>query len=419
MHTKDVKISIMNKINFALILSLLLSSIYSQIPSNKLALHLSLDGNTNDLSKNANNGINYGATQTSDRFGNSNKAMYFNGNSYIQIPGTNSLNITGSKTLSCWIYIPSYESQNMYPTLIMKDEPIYSSTYNLQLNECSCYSSVNARYKFDFYFATGTTHYEIRSKELYTNYYNSWIHVATTYDSISGYCKLYLNGEVSDSSYFGNKIANSSNLPLYIGTGKNAGYNQMFKGKMDDIRVYSTSLSKKDIYNLYMENICYSSNRNDTTVYYVTSPEFKSISPQIQFTNTEQLKTKVGGCDSIINRYIKFSYNKEACSSTSNIYEGDTLIIKLATNNTSSPTNEQFKTYYNHLKSYLTIEMKESSTTQKSIIITNELGIQVHRSTITETPYNINTCGWIKGVYILQIIDPNNKSIEIRKIIIQ
>jgi hypothetical protein len=44
-------------------------------PSNGLVAYYPLDGNLNDYSGNSNNGINGGATFTTDRFGNSNAAL--------------------------------------------------------------------------------------------------------------------------------------------------------------------------------------------------------------------------------------------------------------------------------------------------------------------------------------------------------
>ena len=42
------------------------------------------NGNAEDISGNGNNGTVYGATLTTDRFGNPNSAYNFNGSSYIE-----------------------------------------------------------------------------------------------------------------------------------------------------------------------------------------------------------------------------------------------------------------------------------------------------------------------------------------------
>ena len=61
----------------------------------KLLLHL--NGNSNDSSGNGNNGTVYGATLTTDRFGNANSANSFNGtNNYIEIPNSTSIDLSSN-----------------------------------------------------------------------------------------------------------------------------------------------------------------------------------------------------------------------------------------------------------------------------------------------------------------------------------
>ena len=123
----------------------------SQVSTDGLVLYLPLNGNVNDSSSFSNNGINYGAVPAPDRSGIPNKAMYFNGMSRIEIPNSISLNLINSKSISCWVYVPSNVTQNWYSTLVNKTEPLYSATYNLQLNDYYGYNT-DSRYKFDFYF---------------------------------------------------------------------------------------------------------------------------------------------------------------------------------------------------------------------------------------------------------------------------
>jgi hypothetical protein len=63
------------------------------------------NGNPNDASGNNNNGTVFGASPTTDRFGNANGAYSFNGTSsnYIQVPHSTSLELgSGPFTLSAW-----------------------------------------------------------------------------------------------------------------------------------------------------------------------------------------------------------------------------------------------------------------------------------------------------------------------------
>ena len=121
------------------------------MPTNGLILYLPLNGNANDSTSYANNGINHGATSVADRFGRPNKSFYFNGSSYINIPGSPLLNLARNKSLSSWIFLPSSEVQNRYPTVFHKDEPTMSSTYSICLTDYYGYNSLSLQHKVNFY----------------------------------------------------------------------------------------------------------------------------------------------------------------------------------------------------------------------------------------------------------------------------
>jgi hypothetical protein len=71
------------------------------IRSDGLVAWYKFDGNTADSSGNGNNGTNNGATLTTDRFGNANRAYSFNGSTqYIDV-GTMSFNLP--LTASVWM----------------------------------------------------------------------------------------------------------------------------------------------------------------------------------------------------------------------------------------------------------------------------------------------------------------------------
>jgi hypothetical protein len=63
----------------------------SYVPSNGLVAYYPFNGNANDASGNGNNGTVNGATLTSDRFGNVNKAINFDLGNFIVVPQSNTL----------------------------------------------------------------------------------------------------------------------------------------------------------------------------------------------------------------------------------------------------------------------------------------------------------------------------------------
>jgi hypothetical protein len=76
----------MRKILITLLILLSINAI-AQIPTNGLIRYYPFTGNANDITNNFQNGTVYGATLTTDRFGNPNSAYDFDGiNDYIEIP---------------------------------------------------------------------------------------------------------------------------------------------------------------------------------------------------------------------------------------------------------------------------------------------------------------------------------------------
>jgi len=281
-----------SRITFIICFLISILTANSQVSSNGLVLYLPLNGNVNDSSSFSNNGVNYGAVPATDRYGMPNKAMYFNGMSRIEIPNSNSLNLINSKSISCWVNIPSNVTQNWYPTLVNKPEPLYSATYNLQLNDYYGYNT-DSKYKFDFYFASGTTHFQVMSKQLYTNLKDQWLHIVSTYDTISGYSKFFLNGVISDSLYIGKKIANSSNSPVYIGCGNlfesYNNYKTCFNGYIDDVLLYNRALSPTEINKIYTEKLLVNAGSDKNAV---CGGSVKLDSVTTNYSGTGKLKYK-------------------------------------------------------------------------------------------------------------------------------
>ena len=73
---------------------LILATVSGQIPTESLICYWPFNGNANDLSINNNHGIVNGATLIPDRFGNINSAYSFDGNDYICIPHSTTINTT-------------------------------------------------------------------------------------------------------------------------------------------------------------------------------------------------------------------------------------------------------------------------------------------------------------------------------------
>lgn len=85
-------------------LSVILPTPGGSAPTNGLVAHYPFNGNANDASGYGDNGTNYGATLTTDRFGQTNRAFLFNVDqpSTIEAAGVNIPRGLGAKTFSIW-----------------------------------------------------------------------------------------------------------------------------------------------------------------------------------------------------------------------------------------------------------------------------------------------------------------------------
>jgi len=100
---KLIKITIILSV-FLTNYDILKAQIPSYIPTNSLVGYWPFNGNANDESGNGNHGSVNSANLTTDRFGNSNKAYYFNGNqSFIKVTNNSSLQTPNAISINSWV----------------------------------------------------------------------------------------------------------------------------------------------------------------------------------------------------------------------------------------------------------------------------------------------------------------------------
>ena len=227
-----------------------LSSAYTQklnIDSGLVAYY-PFNGNANDESGNGNNGTVNGATLTSDRFGNANKAYSFNGTqNYIEVPDQTTLRFNSSFSISLWF---SFNSFNFNPSDIAFISKALGSDY---------YDSYEVYYDWHYRFSAAYCNTGGCDEVDYFNTpsINNWYHIVSLFDKGSNTMKLYLNGILAVNT----PLVNSSftldydNNSLLIGVDSEYGANdQFFDGKLDDIRLYNRLLTETEIQQLYNEN---------------------------------------------------------------------------------------------------------------------------------------------------------------------
>ncbi len=125
-----------------LLLSLLSTSLFAQVPTTGLVAYYPFNGTAQDASGNGNHGAaQNGVTFGTDRFGAAGKAANFDGvDDYIDL-GSN-FNLTQSFSVSFYNSVSSYTS-NSNPSLFSSGQPAVNQAFHIMLG--------NGYYRFAFY----------------------------------------------------------------------------------------------------------------------------------------------------------------------------------------------------------------------------------------------------------------------------
>lgn len=211
-----------------------IDSIYTFKPSSScLVAHYKLDGHAADSSGNGFNGTLYGTTPTTDRFGNKNQALYFNGISdYVRL-GTDA--DFAVRTISCWFKVDSFPGDGAYSL-------VFSSDF------------ATNKYGFTGISVSNTGTNNINSTvgnngKIYASAKkNTWYQYVIMVDGT--WVKYYLNGQLLDS--FANTNFNHSidgDTKARLGTSrKGIGF---LKGAIDDVKIYACAFNPSEIVEMY------------------------------------------------------------------------------------------------------------------------------------------------------------------------
>ncbi len=308
------------------------------IPTNNLVVWYPFSGNANDVSGNGNVTTNYGATLTTDRFGNPNAAYSFNGNNSQYFSCINNTLPMGKtkRTISLWLDPYSVISSALSLTALS-----YGSATNSHANMIA--------------FGDGSKGVSFQGWGDDLNTYNTfsfneWIHVLVTFDSLN--VKVYVNNILLGSTQKPNW--NTTGTAFNIGTriDKTTGF---FNGKIDDIAIWNRVLTPSEI-ELVFKSCSFSVGAqpvNDTAmtgnvaqfVYSVSDLnvnykwqtdlglgfQFLTNSGQYSGVNNDTL-TISGLTLANNNQLFRCIISKDSCIDTSNISK---LVV---TNNTGIPT---------------------------------------------------------------------------------
>jgi subtilisin len=209
--------------------------------------------NANDESGNGNHAIINGTTLTNDRFGNNESAYGFDGiSNYIKIWSTDEMNQKVNTTegaISVW-FSPDintrYESSFVYQYDSGANDRLYlDTTVHDWLTPGGKPNNLLVGIGDNI-----STHNGLFSKSEISDGDGSWYHTVVVWQA-DGTVKLYFNGKLDNSSAFNN--------PGFIFKGKESFYLgrsldlnvRLFKGLIDDLRVYNRALAESEIQTLH------------------------------------------------------------------------------------------------------------------------------------------------------------------------
>ncbi|PWK23023.1 concanavalin A-like lectin/glucanase superfamily protein [Arcicella aurantiaca] len=199
------------------------------------------NGNAQD-SKGTNHGTVNGATLTTDRFGNPNRAYSFDGiSNYISIPGANLA--PSEYTYSAWVNASELPAFNDIRTILSIGNDGGDQFIMLFYNNYT----TGPAWNYGSY--TGYTVAVLPPMFSYSLVAaNTWVHFTVARTTTSR--KMYLNGQL---------IASNSATPVYYSSpilgAIGARYKgiQPFKGKIDDVKIYNGALTDEEVFLLYNE----------------------------------------------------------------------------------------------------------------------------------------------------------------------
>ena len=224
------------------------------IPTNGLVAYYPFNGNANDGSGNGNNGIDSGATLTTDRFGDVSKAYSFNGqNDFISIPNSASLNIPGSFTVSLFFkYSGAGTPGKIYWTMINKNSTGGGNydPFHIFVEAINNSADNMVPGQLGIRFADGIIGHErlFMSKTLVND--GNWHFVAFVYDSIDHSYNFSVDNILDSTMDVGSGWqATTNTAPVTLGNWP--AYGAFFNGSLDDIRIYNRAFNATEISAIY------------------------------------------------------------------------------------------------------------------------------------------------------------------------
>ena len=433
-----------------------MAQVPNYVPTNGLAGWWPFNGNANDESGNVNNGTVNGPTLSTDRSGLANSSYLFDGiNDWINMPSgsSTSINITSNFTLTFW-----------FKTSQATGAGLIGFGDNLNSNNGGYLSAIgngtvnNPNGKLTS--MTGNNWYTGSNQVID----NNW-HFATVV--LSNNTLTFLVDNSIDATFNNVNAPTSFNGLRAIGARNNglAGY---FNGKIDDIGIWNRALTQQEITDLYNAINCFVNTTISPQTNSITTGSTASFTATTSDPNPSYVwQSDLGQGYQTLNNFGNYSGANSAtlnisnvqlsehnqpirvittsgiCIDTSNVavisildtcitnvtvYDTllttvtDTLVINTQITGINPPNNlNTLKVFPNPASTHITIDYGNfNAMSGYTLSIVNSVGQTVFTTPINQQTSYIDLSTWTgNGIYFVQLIDPQNNTIENRKIVIQ
>lgn len=216
-----------------------------------LAAYYPFNGNVKDSTVNGNDGTIMGAPSlTSNRWNQPNTCYRFNGNGdYIRVPDDSTLKPAVALTISAWVLCEDTSSWNV---VACKRAAHNENPYNSYILYAS--GSANKPQNWSFIVSTSkNTSFDVtQTSQIKTS---QWVHLVGTYDSSTANgpnLKLFVDGQLVSSRIATGSVYYSDSS-LRIGMAIPGPSTQYFKGKIDDVRIYSRAINAQEVTALFSQ----------------------------------------------------------------------------------------------------------------------------------------------------------------------
>lgn len=259
------------------------AQIPTYVPTTGLVGWYPLDGNANDLSVNANDGMFISGattpTSTSDRFGNSNSAYKFDGtNDYIWVPAAPFT--APPYTISAWVYV-----EDLSKSIIVGLGETGTSVVG-RLYFAASYSNTGS----PAIGSDGSYHGLVDTSIININ---TWVNITVVSEPSNWFAPdFYINGVKYVSEFVGDGAGaiypEINNTGFDIGKHTGTGSSKYMKGKIDDLGFWNRALDTTEIQSLFtMVGVEEISNALNVSVYPNPAADFITISSSQSLSEQE------------------------------------------------------------------------------------------------------------------------------------